>query len=159
MSYFKDLFTSPKEGFKAFLLHVGQHNDVVVYRLDDQGRPAHFAAGKAIEVLGEPLALTDPCIFVTRPFASIPHMHDPDSWFTHASFDSWREVHDVLNTGKGPQFRLLFAIYRTLLRYAPRIEEFIELHYDEHGRTFRLTPAALEADARREQPKEETSSS
>lgn len=161
MSYFKDLFISPSEGFKVFLLHVGQHGDVVVYRLDDQGRPINLAAGRAFAVLAEPLQGADPCVFVTRHFDAVEEMQRPYRWFSgKAGGIWWRDTIAILNAGKGVPYHRAEAEYWSLRRFAPRIKEFIVVHEDDDGQDiYTLTPAALEADARREQPQEETSSS
>jgi hypothetical protein len=161
MSDFKDLFASSGEGFTVFLLHVGPHDEVAVYRLDDQGRPIEFAAGRAIDVLAEPIRRADPCVFITRHFERAEHLERPGWWFSCPDRGrSWREVVAILNSRRGEAFLRTEAQYWTLRWFAPRIEEFITLEETPAGQyVFSPTPTALEADARLERSDEETSSS
>lgn len=65
MSHFPNMMKS-NSGFTSYLVQVGMHDKIIVYRLGPDGAPQDMAAGDAREVFGEPLARLNPGLRVVN---------------------------------------------------------------------------------------------
>jgi hypothetical protein len=117
MSFFPNLFASTNK-MTSWLMQVGAHDEVVIYRLNENGQPEHFACGKTKEVLNGSLSSSDRALQVVSidPMLLL-------SCFGRES--SWQEVADSLN-GKGVKHAKAYAAKNALFGIGIRLGEYVK---------------------------------
>lgn len=140
MSYFKSMLLSPGNGYKTYLIQVGDFNETVVYELDKDGNPVNLVIGKAEDTLGSPLMIANPRLRLigAGPYEKDKGAVNPWQWGFHRC-GRWADVVKILN---GKSIRTGEA--RERLEFVAKYFDFD--YIDSDGPPFVLTEKGVEED-------------